>query len=240
MEGVIVVLLSALTVSWEQYKRVTCADRLFHSFPAFSSALVVATMRKSNQHKFNYLKVRRNVEAKRPDITSNDVQELSTLIQSRCKWPSGLRDFQLQALASLGTGRDVIVHAGTGCGKTAIFAGLHLLPDTAGMFSLLISPLIALQNEQVRVLFAPNSLFITKTHQVKTFDTDFGLKAIAINSSQDGCTDDALAVCSFSTPNLRSTHMHRSGCDPWRVPNSAVVARNAASHALLPQDSASR
>lgn len=88
----------------------------------------------------------------RPKVAATDIETVSNLIQSKCEWPAGLRDFQRDALASLGNGRDVIVHAGTGCGKTAIFAGLHLLPEVSGMFSIIISPLIALQNKQVSVL----------------------------------------------------------------------------------------
>ncbi|KAJ7241219.1 P-loop containing nucleoside triphosphate hydrolase protein [Mycena haematopus] len=66
--------------------------------------------------------------------------------------------------------RGCVVHAGTGMGKTTIAAGPHAHPSSVGKVTLMISPLIALHDEQVA-----------------TFRDEFKLKAIAINSSHGGC-----------------------------------------------------
>lgn len=67
--------------------------------------------------------------------------------------PHGLTDFQIEALKGLAAGRDVILHAGTGSGKTAVIAALHMLDKTKGMVSFVVSPLIALQDEQVSLRY---------------------------------------------------------------------------------------
>ncbi|KAK0486708.1 P-loop containing nucleoside triphosphate hydrolase protein [Armillaria luteobubalina] len=72
--------------------------------------------------------------------------------------------------------RDVLVHAGTGLGKTAIAAGPHAHPSSEGKVTLMISPLIALHDEQVN-----------------TFREEFKLAATAVNSSNGGCTIEVLA-----------------------------------------------
>ncbi|KAJ7704750.1 P-loop containing nucleoside triphosphate hydrolase protein [Mycena metata] len=71
--------------------------------------------------------------------------------------------------------RDVLVHAGTGMGKTTIAAGPHAHPTSAGKVTLMISPLIALHDEQV-----------------ETFRDEFKLKATAVNSSNGGCKVEVL------------------------------------------------
>ncbi|KAJ7859516.1 hypothetical protein B0H14DRAFT_3446642 [Mycena olivaceomarginata] len=73
--------------------------------------------------------------------------------------------------------RDGLVHAGTGMGKTTIVAGPHAHESSAGKVTLFISPLIALHDEQV-----------------ETFRDEFGLKAIAVNSSNGGCKPEVLQV----------------------------------------------
>ncbi|KAJ7319126.1 P-loop containing nucleoside triphosphate hydrolase protein [Mycena albidolilacea] len=71
--------------------------------------------------------------------------------------------------------RDGLVHAGTGMGKTTIVAGPHAHESSAGKVTLFISPLIALHDEQV-----------------ETFRDEFGLKAIAVNSSNGGCKPEQI------------------------------------------------
>ncbi|KAJ6573646.1 hypothetical protein B0H10DRAFT_2237000 [Mycena sp. CBHHK59/15] len=60
-------------------------------------------------------------------------------------------------------------------GKTGIAAGPHLLPSSKGKVTLMVSPLLSLHEEQVT-----------------TFQEEFGLKAIAINSAHGGCTKELL------------------------------------------------
>ncbi|THU88253.1 hypothetical protein K435DRAFT_866442 [Dendrothele bispora CBS 962.96] len=72
-------------------------------------------------------------------------------------------------------GRDVIVHAGTGSGKTAIAGAALLHEKSKGMTIIFVSPLISLQNEQA-----------------ETFQRDFKLKAVAVNSSHGGCRPEVI------------------------------------------------
>ena len=48
---------------------------------------------------------------------------------------------------------DVVVHAGTGLGKTAVVAGPHMHPSSKGKVTLMVSPLIALHDEQVSTTY---------------------------------------------------------------------------------------
>ncbi len=45
--------------------------------------------------------------------------------------------------------KDVLVHAATGFGETAIAAGPHVHEKSKGRFTLMVSPLISLQEDQV-------------------------------------------------------------------------------------------
>jgi len=55
----------------------------------------------------------------------------------------------MEAIKAQLTREDVLVHAGTGSGKTTIAAGPHAHEKTKGMVTFMVSPLIALQEEQV-------------------------------------------------------------------------------------------
>jgi RecQ family ATP-dependent DNA helicase len=63
----------------------------------------------------------------------------------------GLRQFQRDAFAAWAEGRDVLVTLATGAGKSLCFQ-LPALCDPAGRFVLVISPLVALMQDQVRTL----------------------------------------------------------------------------------------
>ncbi|KAI0723618.1 P-loop containing nucleoside triphosphate hydrolase protein [Earliella scabrosa] len=60
----------------------------------------------------------------------------------------------------------MIIQAPTGSGKTAVAAGPHVWPTSAGKTTLMVCPLLSLETEMV-----------------DTFRDDFGLKAVAINSA---------------------------------------------------------
>ncbi|KAF6759687.1 P-loop containing nucleoside triphosphate hydrolase protein [Ephemerocybe angulata] len=85
------------------------------------------------------------------------------------KWTRSPRQFQLDAVKAQLEKKDVLIHAGTGSGKTVVAAGPHAHPLAKGKVTIMVSPLIALQEEQV-----------------KTFENEFGLRAKAINSSHGG------------------------------------------------------
>ncbi|KAL1725303.1 P-loop containing nucleoside triphosphate hydrolase protein [Schizophyllum commune] len=78
------------------------------------------------------------------------------------------RDFQVELVKAQMAGRDSICQAATGMGKTAVAAGPYVLPQNASKTTLMISPLIGLQNEMVN-----------------TFQDEYKLPAIAVNSAHD-------------------------------------------------------
>ena len=61
-----------------------------------------------------------------------------------------IRDWQLRVFHSLLEGKDVMVRAKTGMGKSVGFQGMALSKHDA--IVLVVSPLIALMNDQVRTL----------------------------------------------------------------------------------------
>lgn len=79
-------------------------------------------------------------------------EELTTIeheIQSKFKWTHTPRVFQVKAVKGILQRRDVLIHAGTGMGKTAVAAGAFASPKINGMVAFMVSPIIALQEEQV-------------------------------------------------------------------------------------------
>ena len=85
-------------------------------------------------------------------VKEDDLTDFDQIIKENFKWPHTPRKFQLDAITSQLLRKDVVVHAGTGFGKTAIAAGPHAHEKTRGMVTFVVSPLIALQEEQVRKL----------------------------------------------------------------------------------------
>lgn len=92
------------------------------------------------------------------------------------KWTDGARDFQLACMRAQVLKQDVLLQAATGSGKTGIAAGPHLLPSSKGKVTLVVSPLLALEDEQVA-----------------TFQNEFGLNATAINATNGGCSASVMA-----------------------------------------------
>jgi len=72
-------------------------------------------------------------------------------------------------------------------------AGPHAHEKMQGKVTFMISPLIALQDEQVCVSI-PNSALSLTFKQVKTFCEEFKLEAVAVNSVQGGCIKEIMAV----------------------------------------------
>lgn len=106
------------------------------------------------------------------------------------------RQYQIDGIEAQLQMRDVLVHAGTGMGKTTIAAGPHAHPTSAGKVTLMISPLIALHDEQVSSSI--NGCIQMKSDRnlkVETFRDEFNLKATAVNSSNGGCKIEVLQVC---------------------------------------------
>ncbi|EAU85201.2 ATP-dependent DNA helicase recQ [Coprinopsis cinerea okayama7 len=97
-----------------------------------------------------------------------DLGDLASLLENHLGFKP--RPFQINAVTSQMLGKDTIVHAGTGMGKTVIAIGPHFHPLSRGRLTIMVSPLIALQNEQL-----------------ESFNQK-GIKAIALNSQYGGCS----------------------------------------------------
>ncbi|KAJ6484651.1 P-loop containing nucleoside triphosphate hydrolase protein [Mycena sanguinolenta] len=112
---------------------------------------------------------------KRLPLTKTELRGLENDIKAKFQWEHTVKAHQLEAIIGQLQMRDVLVHAGTGSGKTAIAAGPHAHASSKGKVTLMISPLIALHDEQG-----------------DTFREEFKLKAIAVNSSNGGCKIEVL------------------------------------------------
>lgn len=82
-------------------------------------------------------------------VPDSQLKNLEETIKTGLNLPHTPRDFQCRAIKAQLQQRDVLVHAATGSGKTTIVAGPHAHPVVKGTVTLLVSPLIALQDEQV-------------------------------------------------------------------------------------------
>ncbi|KAJ7768939.1 P-loop containing nucleoside triphosphate hydrolase protein [Mycena metata] len=111
----------------------------------------------------------------RKPLTKAELVGLADLMRTKFESPHRARQYQMDGIEAQLQMRDVLVHAGTGMGKTTIAAGPHAHPMSAGKVTLMISPLIALHDEQV-----------------ETFRDEFKLKATAVNSSNGGCKVEVL------------------------------------------------
>ena len=84
---------------------------------------------------------------------TSHVSDEAVSLRERVKEQFGLpeiRDWQLRVFHNLFEGKDVIVHAKTRMGKSVGFQGMALSKCDA--IVLVVSPLIALMNDQVRTL----------------------------------------------------------------------------------------
>jgi superfamily II DNA helicase RecQ len=89
----------------------------------------------------------------RKPLTNVELRSLEEDIQAKFQWTHTMKPHQMEAIIAQLQMRDVLVHAGTGSGKTAIAAGPHAHKSSIGKVTLMISPLIALHDEQVRLVF---------------------------------------------------------------------------------------
>ncbi|KAH9939562.1 P-loop containing nucleoside triphosphate hydrolase protein [Amylocystis lapponica] len=106
-----------------------------------------------------------------PKLTDEDMKNLSSRMREVYHWNTAPRDFQLDGVRAQLEGVDAIIQAPTGAGKTAIAAGPHLWPGNEGKTTIMVSPLLSLEDEMVH-----------------TFKTDYGLDAIAIQGKNGACS----------------------------------------------------
>lgn len=124
------------------------------------------TAPKGTRHR---LKRPRNARAQPKDLperkplTAKDMEGLEELIKEQFGWEDGPQEFQMEGIRAQLMGKDVLVHAKTGSGKTGIVAGPFVHPSSKGKVSIMVSPLLGLHEEQVRKL--PISKFDKRTHQ---------------------------------------------------------------------------
>lgn len=65
-------------------------------------------------------------------------------------WDAPPRSHQLDGVRAQLEGVDAIIQAPTGSGKTAIAAGPHLWPGNEHKVTIMVSPLLSLEEEMVR------------------------------------------------------------------------------------------
>ncbi|EDR00269.1 uncharacterized protein LACBIDRAFT_314468 [Laccaria bicolor S238N-H82] len=119
-----------------------------------------------------------NLNPEQRQAIDKELERLPELVKAHFTgWGKGPQAFQLAGMRAQALSQDVLLHAATGAGKMGIAAGPHLLPSSTGKVTLMVSPLLSLQEEQVI-----------------TFQEEFKLKAVAINSNNGGCTKDVMEV----------------------------------------------
>ncbi|KAH9896143.1 uncharacterized protein BXZ73DRAFT_34268, partial [Epithele typhae] len=118
-------------------------------------------------------------------LTEVDTTQLKAHMREAFKWDSDPKDFQLKAVVAQLEGVDMIVQAPTGAGKTALAAGPHVWPAFAKKVTLMVSPLMALEEEMVCCI---------PVCPVDTFRDDFGLKAVTLHSKNGGCSAEVIEV----------------------------------------------
>ncbi|KAF5313671.1 hypothetical protein D9611_010068 [Ephemerocybe angulata] len=108
-------------------------------------------------------------------VPDEELEDLAQAMKDTFKWEHSPREFQVKAVKAQLQRKDVLIHAGTGLGKTAVAAGPHAHKSSKGKVTIMVSPLIALQEEQV-----------------VTFTEEFNTSAVAINSTHGGLTKEVM------------------------------------------------
>ncbi len=85
----------------------------------------------------------------RIQLTPDNVKWLAARMQEAYKWDTAPKDFQIEAVQAQLEGRDIVVQAPTGAGKTALAAGPYLWPGYERRFTIMVCPLLALEEEMV-------------------------------------------------------------------------------------------
>lgn len=84
-------------------------------------------------------------------LSSQDVLDLMAAMKKNFQWEKEPRAFQVKAVQAQLEGMDIVIQAPTGAGKTAIAAGPHVWPTMKGRITIMISPLLALETEMVKI-----------------------------------------------------------------------------------------
>ena len=73
-------------------------------------------------------------------------------MRDRFKFDGDPRPFQVEGTKAQLEGCDMIIQAPTGSGKTAVAAGPHVWETSKGKVTIMVSPLLALEDEMVRII----------------------------------------------------------------------------------------
>ncbi len=82
-------------------------------------------------------------------LSDKDLEDLASRMRIAYGWDEPPRAFQLAGVQAQLEGRDVVIQAPTGAGKTAITAGPYLWPSSHGKITIMVSPLMVLEDEMV-------------------------------------------------------------------------------------------
>ncbi|KAJ6629083.1 P-loop containing nucleoside triphosphate hydrolase protein [Mycena sp. CBHHK59/15] len=134
-------------------------------------------------------------------VTKEELHGLEDKIKVKFEWVHEPRAHQMLGIVAQLQMRDVLVHAGTGSRKTMIAAGPHTHPSSEGKVTLMISPLIALHDEQ----------------------------AIVVNSSNGGCKREVLQAIQHPLNSYADLDFVVAGItNPLQIKNTFIYADNIA------------
>ena len=91
----------------------------------------------------------------RPRLTKKNLDNLAAKMRHTYGWHSDPKAFQLEAIKAQLEGVDTIVQAPIGAGKTAIAAGPYLWPGSEKKFTIMVCPLLSIEEEMVRFFLLP-------------------------------------------------------------------------------------
>ncbi len=89
----------------------------------------------------------------RPQLSAEHVNDLAATMSKAFGWDELPEDFQVAAVKAQVEGIDMIVQAPTGAGKTALAVGPHLWGWKEKKFTIMVCPLLSLEEEMVRIPF---------------------------------------------------------------------------------------
>jgi len=105
---------------------------------------------RSKHNKNNSIGSRNATAPTREKMTPEQITQLHNALQNMLGSREP-RNFQVEMVKAQEEGQDALCHAATCSGKTAIAAGPYALAKNQGRVTFMVSPLIGLQTEMVRV-----------------------------------------------------------------------------------------
>ncbi len=94
-----------------------------------------------------------------PELSEHDICVLAQQMKDPYGWNETPRHFQLAGVMAQIERIDIMIQAPTGAGKTAIAAGAHLWPLNKGKITIMVSPLMSLEDKMVRVVITYSFFF---------------------------------------------------------------------------------